>query len=156
MPRRFAPWAGLAALVIALSLTPVAAAQTAEPRATLPDIEDEVMCPVCDTLLEIAEAPQAERERELIRRLIDQGLTKDEIKDRLVAEYGEEVLATPEDGSSRILARAVPVLAIVAALALILWFALRRRRSNGPTEPDAALDAPDSARLRDDMSRYDL
>ena len=52
---------------------------------------------VCGVTLELAtEAPQAIQEREFIRELIAQGLTKDEIKDRLVAEFGPEVLAIPE------------------------------------------------------------
>ena len=65
-------------------------------QASLPDIEDEVMCIVCGVPLELAtEAPLANQERDFIRELIAQGLTKDEIKDRLVAEFGSEVLATP-------------------------------------------------------------
>ena len=64
--------------------------------ASLPDIEDEVMCPICGTMLELSEAPQAERERAFIRRLIAEGQSKDEIKDELVAEYGPEVLAVPD------------------------------------------------------------
>ena len=51
------------------------------------------MCPICGTTLELSDSPQAERERELIRGLIAEGLNKEEIKDALVAEYGEDVLA---------------------------------------------------------------
>jgi hypothetical protein len=77
--------AALAALALALVLA--APARAAEPQASLTDIEDEVMCVVCGVPLELAtEAPQAIQERNLIRRLIEQGLTKEEIKDRLVAE----------------------------------------------------------------------
>ena len=66
-------------------------AQTPEPQTTLPDVEDEVMCPVCGTTLELAsDSPQAIDEREQIRELIALGLTKEEIKDELVAEFGPE------------------------------------------------------------------
>ena len=52
------------------------------------------MCVVCGVTLELAtSSPQAIQERDFIRQLIAQGLTKDEIKDRLVAEFGSEVLA---------------------------------------------------------------
>ena len=67
----------------------------ATPQTELPDIEDEVMCPICGTLLELAESPQAERERVYISRLIAEGKTKAEIKDALVAQYGDRVLALP-------------------------------------------------------------
>ncbi len=69
---------------------------SAEPRTDLADLEDEVMCPICGTALGLSEAPQADRQREFIRELIAEGRTKDEVKDALVAEYGEEVLAVPE------------------------------------------------------------
>jgi hypothetical protein len=89
-------FAALLALAVALVAIAVAPAGAAEPRASLTDIEDEVMCPICGTPLNLAAAPQAERERAYIRRLIARGRTKDEIKDALVREYGPEVLATPE------------------------------------------------------------
>ena len=41
------------------------------PRTTLGDVEDEVMCPICGTPLGLAtDAPQADRERAYIERLI--------------------------------------------------------------------------------------
>ena len=65
--------AALAALV--LGLPAVAAAQ--EPQTSLPDIEDEVMCPICGVTLELAtEAPQAIQEREFIRERIAEGQTR--------------------------------------------------------------------------------
>src|SRR4051794_29608804 len=89
----------LAALLIAAATLsgPVACALSAEQqhggpqaplRASLPDIEDEVMCPTCGVPLALAFSPQAERERQFIRDQIDRGRTKQEIKDALVAEFG--------------------------------------------------------------------
>ena len=68
----------------------LASIAAATPQATLPDVEDEVMCVACGTALNISQAPSADAEREFIRRRIAEGLTKDEIKDALVAEYGPE------------------------------------------------------------------
>jgi cytochrome c-type biogenesis protein CcmH len=131
-------------------------AQTPEPRASLPDIEDEVMCPVCGTTLELAEsAPQAERERELIRRLIAQGRTKEQIVDELVAEYGEDVLAVPESEGFDVTNWLVPVAGIAIALGALAFGAasLRRRRAGAAPEP---LSRPESDRLDADLKRYDL
>ena len=98
--------AALLVAVALLAVPPLAAAQSAEPQTSLPDIEDEVMCIVCGVPLELAtEAPQANQERDFIRELIAQGLTKDEIKDRLVAEFGSEVLATPDNSGFDLAAR---------------------------------------------------
>ena len=73
-----------------------------------------MICLVCGTTLELSDsAPQAERLREQIRGLIAEGLTKDEIKDELVAEYGENVLATPDTEGFDLTAWVLPGLAIV-------------------------------------------
>ena len=101
-------FAALIALIAALGTVVAAPAGGAEPRASLTDIEDEVMCPICGTPLNLAAAPQAERERAFIRRLIARGQSKEEIKDALVREYGPEVLATPESDGFDLAAWAVP------------------------------------------------
>src|SRR3712207_8640728 len=80
-------------LALALLLAAPAAAQ---PRASLPDIEDEVMCAECGTALNISNSAVAEEERDFIRALIAQGKTKQEIKDALVDEYGPAILALPK------------------------------------------------------------
>ena len=143
------------ALVVAAS-TPSAGA--AEPRASLPDIEDEVMCPICGTLLEASEAPQAERERALIRGLIAQGKDKDEIKDALVAEYGRNVLATPSSSGFDLTAWLLPILGLAAALAglALAAFRLSRRRRAGPGAQPPAPPPEEAARLERDLSSYDL
>jgi cytochrome c-type biogenesis protein CcmH len=61
-----------ASALLAISAAPAAAAE----QASLPDIEDEVMCPICGTILEASNSPQAEREREFIRAQIAQGKKK--------------------------------------------------------------------------------
>lgn len=133
-------------------------AWAAQPRASLTDIEDEVMCPICGTPLNLAAAPQAERERAFIRRLIARGETKEEIKDALVREYGPEVLATPEGEGFDLAAWAVPAGGLLlAALALVIG--VRRWRGRGreesPRETDE-LEPSDRERLRSDLARYDL
>ena len=155
------PRLGLAALLALVLLAPPAAAQGPEPRTDLPDIEDEVMCPVCGTLLALAtESPQANRERDLIRDLIAQGLTKEEIKDRLVAEFGSEVLATPSTDGFDITAWLVPGLAVVVA-AIAIFVGLRRWRRETDEREEAApkpkaLSDEDSKRLDADLGKYEL
>jgi cytochrome c-type biogenesis protein CcmH len=145
-----------AALALCLALSPATLAGAAEPRASLPDIEDEVMCTICGTTLEQSGSPQAERERELIRRLIAEGRDKEEIKDVLVAEYGPEVLAVPDDEGFDLAAWLVPVFGLLLA-GLGIGILLRRRsREAEPSDERAAIAAADDARLREDMSGYDL
>jgi cytochrome c-type biogenesis protein CcmH len=157
MIRRSSPRPAAMLAVAALALLGLAPMTQGQTRASLPDIEDEVMCPICGTLLEGSNAPQAERERALIRKLIAEGRDKEQIKDALVAEYGENVLATPSGSGFDLVAWIVPGLAIAAAAAAIGFFAVRSlRRPSPPAVAPPSLDAPDASRLDEDMSRYDL
>ena len=150
-------------VAVALMLPGAALAQAPEPQTSLPDIEDEVMCPICGVPLEHAiDAPQAQQERQFIRELIAQGLTKDEIKDRLVAEFGEEVLAIPDDEGFDLAAWLVPGVAVVAAAVAILVGLRRWRRAgvNGPGgddgRPSDSASAEEEKRLDEDLARYEL
>lgn len=148
----------LAAVLAVLLLVPGSALAAEPPRASLPDIEDEVMCVECGTALNISNSQVAERQRELIRRLIAQGLTKQQIKARLVEEFGPGVLATPESRGFGLAAYVVPPLLVLLALVAIVVTARRWRRAGrdgagGPAEP---LRSEDARRLERDMAGYDL
>jgi cytochrome c-type biogenesis protein CcmH len=148
------------ALLALLAPVPAALAQDC-PQTTLADIEDEVMCPVCGTPLGLAtEAPQAQREREYIEGLIADCRSKDEIKQALVAQFGEEVLALPgdegDDDLGDVLVYVIPALGILLAAGGIA-FAVVRWRGAGPGRGGAApAGAADSSRVDTDMERYDL
>ena len=139
--------------VLLLALTP-ATALAATPRTTLPDVEDEVMCVTCGTALNISQAPSADRERAFIRRRIQEGLGKDQIKRRLVAEYGPKVLAEPHQKTSWLVPAILALLAIAAvALTVRRW---RRTAELGPQPAAARLPADQQSRLDRDMKAYDL
>jgi cytochrome c-type biogenesis protein CcmH len=145
----------LLALVLALLLAPAALA--AEPKTTLPDVEDEVMCVECGTALNVSTSSVADREREFIRRRIAEGKSKPEIKAALVEEYGPRVLAVPEGGAFDVAAWLVPGLLSLAAL-LGVGVAALRWRGRRDDEPDAEgpdLDPDDRRRLDADLAAYD-
>jgi cytochrome c-type biogenesis protein CcmH len=130
-------------------------------RANLPDLEDEVMCPICGTLLGMSRAPAAERQRVFMRKLIREGKTNEEIKDALVVEYGPQVLGLPDDDGINFFVYLVPLGGLILAALGVLWAAIRWRRGRGPKGPDGTDGAPgpgdsDSARLDRDLARYDL
>jgi cytochrome c-type biogenesis protein CcmH len=136
-----------------------AAAAAATARASLPAIERQVMCVTCKIPLDVAQSPQADRERAFIQGLIAQGLDEAQIKRALVAQYGSSVLALPRASGFGVLAYAVPLAAvavIVALLAALLprWRAAGRARRERAAAP-AALSAEDAARLDADMARFD-
>lgn len=145
---------------VALLWAVASPAGAAAQQATLADLEDEVMCPICGTLLELSNAPQAERQRALIDRLIAAGETKAEIKDALVAQYGSEVLALPEGSGFNLSAYLVPAIGFVlAAVALAIGVARWRRAGgrSGPQPPASTGPKGEEAeRLDADLARYDL
>jgi len=155
---------GIVVLALALGLGSLAFASpalAAAPRTSLNDVEGEVMCPICGTLLELAESPQAERERALVKRLIAEGKDKSEVEDALVVQYGPAVLALPEGRGFDLSAYLVPAIGfVVAAVALAFGVARWRRASlrSGPAAPVAAsrLQDEDAKRLDEDLARYDL
>ncbi len=131
----------LVALLALLALT------AAAPATSLPDVEDEVMCTTCGVPLNIAESPQADRQRAFIRARVADGLTKDEVKAALVDEYGTQVLAMPRTdegvGAAAYLVPALLGLGGIAVLAVLLprW---RRRAAGAPAAAGPGAPAPAS------------
>jgi cytochrome c-type biogenesis protein CcmH len=150
----------VALAVLVLGLPALAPAAVAAPQTTVNAIEGEVMCPICGTLLELSDSPQAQREKVYVARLVAAGKSKAEIKDDLVAQYGPAVLALPEASGFDLTAYLVPVLAIlVAAIALALSVTRWRRDGKRSSSGGATAPAPrgeDAERLEADLSRYDL
>lgn len=151
----------LAALVALLVVTgPVAPALAAScPKTSLADVENEVMCLVCGVPLALADAPQAQRERAFITRMVSRCRSKDEIKAELVAQYGPRVLALPKASGFRLAAYLVPGLTAVAAaaaigLAALRWSRRRRTRGGEICGHPPPLDPRDTAQLEAELERY--
>ena len=144
--------AALAAALLALA----PAASLAASRASLTDIENDVMCVSCHEPLAVAQSPQAYAERNFIRLLIAQGLTKAQIERQLVAQYGPAVLGKPPAHGFNLTVYVIPPAILVlgiATLALILprW---RRRTAHAEVPRPPRLEAADAQRLEEELSRY--
>ena len=149
--------APLALVAVLALLAAPAAGLAATPRASLPDIEDEVMCLECGTALNVSTSKVADQEREFIAQLIAQGKTKAQIKAELVQEYGPRVLGEPDDGGFDLAAYLVPVLVALGATALVVLTARRwRRRAPQPAAAAAgpAVSDDELQRLDDDLKRF--
>jgi cytochrome c-type biogenesis protein CcmH len=149
----------LAALVVALAVVAPAAASERSP--TLPELERELICPTCHETLAASTSPIAERMRAFIRGRIAAGDTKSEIKDELVKQFGESVLAAPPKSGFNLLAWVLPLVGIVLAAGVVGFLAYRwsrSRKAEGP-EPSASgrfsLDPELESRLDEELARYD-
>lgn len=154
----------LAAVLLSAAVLGVApaalAAATPAPRTSLHAMEQQVMCAVCKTPLAVANGPQADDERAFISRLIAQGKSEQQIKDALVVEYGERVLALPREHGFNLAVYLVPVLVLLGGLLLLAVMLPRWRRRRRVPAPGAAALGPelseqDARRLDEDLARYD-
>jgi len=149
---------GVALLTVAVGAP--AALATPEPRTTLPAMEQQVMCVVCRTPLAVANGPQAEAERRQIRRLISAGKSEQQIKDALVAQYGERVLALPRGDGFNLAVYLVPILAVafgllVLVLSLPRWRRRARARAAAPAPQAPAPSTEDLRRLDEELAQRD-
>ena len=128
----------------------------AAPQASLPDIEDEVMCVECGTALNVSTSAVADQERAFIRRQIAMGKDKEEVKAALVEEFGPGVLADPPSSGFDLAAYLVPALLAVLGVLGVGIAARRWRRRAAPAMPAGEpLAAEDAARLDAELAAYD-
>jgi cytochrome c-type biogenesis protein CcmH/NrfF len=154
------PLAALLAAAIMLALPAGALAVTI--RASLTDIEADVMCVVCHEPLAVAQSPQADSERAYILMLIHRGESKARIERQLVAQYGPSVLGKPPaHGFSALLYILPPVLVAIGVAILAFTLPRWRRRAAtsaaaaGPaSSPALALRPGEAQRLDDELRQY--
>jgi cytochrome c-type biogenesis protein CcmH len=155
--------AALAAILIATAgATPAittASAAAAPARASLTDIENDVMCVACHEPLSVAESPQAYAERNFIRVLIAQGMSKPQIERQLVAQYGPAVLGKPPANGFNLTVYVLPPAIVLVGLGILAyalprWRRRSRARAAAPANATPPPDAADAKRLDDDLAAY--
>ena len=140
-------------VLTALILVPVARASERHP--TLAELEGEVMCPVCETTLDQSSSPAAQQIKRVIASRIAAGDTKTQIKDRLVAEYGNAILAAPPHKGFGLVAWWLPVIGILAAAVAVGVGAWRWARAREPAPVGPPLDPALERRLDDELRRFE-
>jgi cytochrome c-type biogenesis protein CcmH len=148
------------ALAITLALTPACSASAAHAKASLPVIEREVMCVSCKIPLQVAQSPQADRERALIGKLIQQGDSPAQIRRQLVEQYGSAVLGMPSSDGFDLAAYLVPIIAALVLLVtlvalLVIWRGAAASSRSSSEPPPAPLASADAARLEEDLARHE-
>jgi len=142
------------ATLAALVLTGTVAA-AAPPNAA--DLEAEIVCPVCETTLDQSNAPIAERMKAFIRTRIAAGDSEQEIKDALVAEFGQGVLAEPPGGGFGALAWILPLAALLAGAIAVAFLVRTWSRRRGPESADEGtpLDPQVERLVDEELARFD-
>ena len=142
-------------LLVLTALILVPAARASEQHPSLTELEGEVMCPVCETTLDQSSSPAAQQIKRVIRNRIAAGDTKTQIKGRLVAEYGDAILAAPPHKGFGLVAWWLPVVGILAAAVVVGIGARRWARAREPALVGPPLDPAQERRLDDELRRFE-
>jgi cytochrome c-type biogenesis protein CcmH len=151
-------------LTLAVALLVPAAAGASEEHPTQAELEKELVCPVCTpATLDQSDSQIARNMKAFIRSRIAAGDTKSEIKGKLVAQFGEQVLAAPPRSGFNWLAWILPIAGLGVGAAAVGFAAWRWSRSR-----DAAVELPLEAsngrraidpelerRLEDELARFE-
>jgi cytochrome c-type biogenesis protein CcmH len=151
----------LALALAALLLAAPAAASESHP--TQGELEGELMCPICagETLAQSDTAP-AQRIKAYIASRIAAGATKSQIKDELVTQWGQRILAAPPRHGFNLLAWVLPLVGVVGGAGILGILAWRWTRVGEP-EPlpqqwalnGHPLGPDEERRLDEELARFD-
>jgi cytochrome c-type biogenesis protein CcmH len=153
-----------ALLLLAFCLVVPPTAAASEERPTQAELEKEIICPVCTpATLDQSDSPIARRMEGFIARRIAAGDTKSEIKNKLVAQFGPQVLAAPPRSGFNWLAWLLPLAglglgAAVVGVAAWRWSRMRERPVEPPLEARngrRAIDPELERRLEEELARFE-
>jgi cytochrome c-type biogenesis protein CcmH len=130
-------------LLAAIAVTPVFAQGPTPTDDEVNRIAKQLYCPVCEsTPLDVCPTEACRQWRDLIRTMLTEGKSDEEIKQYFVAQYGDRVLAEPPN---RLAAYLVPAIAILfGALLLARGFQMWLKPSTTETGPSEKASAEQS------------
>lgn len=142
-------------------------ARSAPQPSVLKQVEGAIMCICpddCGKVLINCTCSDSDRYRQRIRAMIDQGMTKEQIIDRFVAEMGKIVLAAPTTKGFDLTAWVLPFVALGISIPIVA-VVIRRlgsraaspngERSDTPSQPDEQVDSTLAAKLERELRNLD-
>jgi cytochrome c-type biogenesis protein CcmH len=154
--------AGLLGLGMALVSTYRAAAQAPAPTPVITDdqvnaVARQLYCPVCENIpLDVCPTTACAQWRELIRQMLAQGKSADEIKNYFVINYGTRVLSAPPRTGLNWLIYILPPLGFLVGIYLVyrvLRNTRNRPRSAVPPAPAPASEDKYFAQIEEELRR---
>jgi cytochrome c-type biogenesis protein CcmH/NrfF len=145
------------ALCLAIAAVLLVAAPARASAWSVADLESQVMCPVCHQPLNQSQSAAADRIRSIIAAKHAQDWSEQRVKDYLVAQYGEEILAAPPEHGFGLLAWLMPAVVLLGGGAVAVVLAMRWSRGRGgppdapPEQPDGRMDARIDAGLAEEL-----
>ena len=138
----------LLVLLCVAALTSAAYAQSPDPELEkeAQAIDRMIMCPVCPAeTIDQAQVEISFQMRAVIREMLAEGRSREEILDYFVDRYGPDILAAPPKTGANLLAWILPIVGIVAGLGG-LFLVIRAMTGRGRTSPaPSAASGPTTA-----------
>ena len=111
-------------LTLALNFTPIKAAYAQDPTPSDDEVNaiaSQLYCPVCEnTPLDVCPTEACRQWRALIRQMISEGKSEDQIKQYFVENYGARVLGAPPATGLNWLVYIIPPVIILAGAVFLL------------------------------------
>jgi len=149
-------------VVVAAGLALAGPAAACTPKTSLLKLENEVMCPVCQSeTIAQSDTQAAAQIRRFIQGRVKACASEAQIKRELAAQYGTQILAAPPRHGFGWLAWLLPGVGILVAAGAMALLARSwsRRVDDEPREAPllagAALDPELDRRLDDELRRFD-
>ena len=105
-------------------------------------IDRMIMCPVCPAeTIDQAQVEISFQMRKIVREMLSQGSSRDEILDFFVERYGNDILAAPPKSGASLVAWLMPIAGVVGGL-IAVYFILRSmtRRGLAPAATQPTVD----------------
>ncbi len=150
--------------MLAVALLVPTPAGASEERPTKAELERELVCPVCTpATLDQSDSQIARRMKQVIAARIAAGDTKSEIKERLVLQFGSQILAAPPRSGFNWLAWVLPFAGLglgAAAVGAAAWRWSRSRERDVELSLEAsngkrAIDPELERRLEEELARFE-
>ena len=120
-----------------------------------------IMCPVCPAeTIDQAQVEISFQMRAVIREMLAEGRSRDEILDYFVDRYGPDILAAPPKTGANLLAWILPIVGVAAGLAgvfLVIRAMTGRTRPSGgpaPAAVPASVPPPATAAVDPELAPY--
>jgi cytochrome c-type biogenesis protein CcmH len=108
------------------------------------ELAGEMYCPVCEnTPLDVCPTKACAQWRDLIRQKLQEGWSKDQIKNYFANQYGDQVLAEPSTNGSNWLIYILPPIMILLAAAVV-FNVIKTARKNARTIQSSSSSQPGS------------
>jgi cytochrome c-type biogenesis protein CcmH len=163
MKKKNLPYRAFLFLVLAFLVVPFAIVSAQQPTPSDDEVNaiaQDLYCPICEnTPLDVCPTEACHDWRELIRQMLAEGKTSNEIKQYFVDHYGARVLSEPPLAGFGWLAYVVPPVAILIGAVLFFrafrkWRQLSRKTTNkAVADHETRSDDEYSARLEQELRK---